>query len=182
MARSVSILGHPLLLMPLATLLAARARGADATTVRWLLLGVGGLGGALLVYLLAQVRAGHWQHVDASRRGERLRLNRVLLIALGVAAGWAFHQTGPSALAIALAAAAAIIAAALLLAPWLKLSLHVAFAVFAAFLAGWPAGCGLLALAAAVAWSRLTLGRHSPRDVVAGALAGALAGLLLTIA
>jgi membrane-associated phospholipid phosphatase len=54
----------------------------------------------------------------------------------------------------------------------------VAFASYAALLA-WPATAfvviGLL-LVLGVAWSRLVLGRHTPRDVVAGALAGLLAG------
>ena len=35
----------------------------------------------------------------------------------------------------------------------------------------------LLLFAATVAWSRLALQRHTPRDLVAGAVAGALAGL-----
>lgn len=182
LARIVSILGHPLLVMPLATLLAARSRGADAASVRSLTLAVGVLGGVLFVYSLAQVRSGRWQHLDASRRVERLRLNGVLLLALGTAAAWAFHHAGASPLAIALGAAAAIVAVALLLSHWLKLSLHVAFGVFAAFLPGWsfPA-LALLVLAAAVAWSRLALQRHGVVDVAAGAVVGAAAGMLFAM-
>jgi membrane-associated phospholipid phosphatase len=51
---------------------------------------------------------------------------------------------------------------------WLKISLHVAFAVFSAVLL-WPrigAVAALLILAVAVAWSRLVLGRHTRREVV----------------
>lgn len=183
LARGLSILGHPLLVMPVATLLAARSHGADAATVRGLVVAVGALGGAVLVYALVQVRRGRWQHIDASRRGERLRLNGVLLIALGTAAAWAFQHAGPSPLAIALGAAAAIVAVALLLSRWLKLSLHVAFGVFAAFLPGASvAAPALFALAGAVAWSRLALQRHSPGDVVTGAVVGAAAGLLFAMA
>ena len=45
----------------------------------------------------------------------------------------------------------------------------------------WLARCVALVLAAllfavAVAWSRLALRRHEPRDLVAGAIAGTLAG------
>lgn len=60
-----------------------------------------------------------------------------------------------------------------------KLSLHVAFAVFAAGLA-WPdlaAMAALTATALAVGWSRLALRRHTAVDVALGALAGTSAGL-----
>jgi membrane-associated phospholipid phosphatase len=41
---------------------------------------------------------------------------------------------------------------------------------------------GLLALlVAGVCWSRLALGRHRPRDVVAGLGAGALAGVVFVL-
>ncbi|NCT69240.1 MAG: phosphoesterase [Rhodanobacteraceae bacterium] len=183
LARSISIAGHPLLLMPLATLLAAASRGADAATVHTLLVLVCALGAGLFGYAWWQVRRGRWLHVDASRQDERRQLNRVLLLVLGVGAAWALHAAGPSPLVLALAAATAIVALALLLARWLKLSLHVAFAVFAALLPAWPAATAVLAvLAAAVAWSRLALHRHSRGEVLAGALAGVAAGLVFRIA
>lgn len=60
-----------------------------------------------------------------------------------------------------------------------KLSLHEAFAVFAAFLV-WPnhaATIGLAAVAVLVGWSRLALRRHVAADIILGALAGASSGL-----
>lgn len=183
LARVVSIAGHPLLLMPLATLLAAVSRGADAGTVHTLVVLVGALGAGVFGFAWWQVRRGRWLHVDASRQDERRQLNRMLLLVLGLAAAWALQVAGASPLAIALTAAAAIVALALLLARWLKLSLHVAFAAFAAFLPAWPlAAAALAVLAAAVAWSRLALQRHSRSDVLAGALAGVVAGLVFQIA
>jgi hypothetical protein len=65
-----------------------------------------------------------------------------------------------------------------------KLSLHVAFAIFAAFLV-WPnhaAVAAIAAAAAAVAWSRLALCRHVAADIILGAVAGAAAGLAFHIA
>ena len=82
---------------------------------------------------------------------------------------------GPS-----LALSAAIILVAMLIARWCKLSLHLAFVVFAACLLrelGTASMLAALLFATAVAWSRLALQRHTPRDLMAGAVAGALAGL-----
>jgi membrane-associated phospholipid phosphatase len=79
---------------------------------------------------------------------------------------------------MALALAGAMVTLALVLRQWLKLSLHVAFSVFAALV--WvPAVMTTLVailLAAGVAWSRLALGRHTWPDVWAGALVGGVAG------
>jgi len=79
--------------------------------------------------------------------------------------------------------AAAIVVVALLLRKALKLSLHVAFATFAAlfFWPDWPIVAALLALAVAIAWSRLALNRHTHADIIAGALAGVLTGSALIL-
>ena len=67
---------------------------------------------------------------------------------------------------------------------WLKVSLHAAFAVFAAALV-WPGVASvslMLALAAGVAWSRLVLQRHTLAEVVVGLLLGSASGLVLNLA
>jgi membrane-associated phospholipid phosphatase len=82
--------------------------------------------------------------------------------------------------ALGFAAAGALVLSAMPTARWCQLSLHVAFAADTACLLG-PLGAGAvlagLAFAAAVAWSRLALSRHAPRDRIAGAAAGVAAGL-----
>jgi len=164
--------------MPVASVLAAQAHGADTAALLMLALTVGTLVLAVLAWSLWQVRRGRWTHVDASTRSERRGLNGFLLLAFAVAALGTWLLAQPR-LALAFALAAAIISIALLLARWLKLSLHVAFAAFAALVAGgFAAVIGLGAFAAAVAWSRLELGRHDRADVVAGAAVGVFAGIV----
>jgi len=184
LARLLSILGHPALLMPAAVAWAAHDRGAPVAV---LLAAVGvssGLAAIVGVYSLAQVRAGRWAHVDASAPHERRTLVRfVSVLAFGAAAAlWLAGQ--PAVLVAGLLAAGALLVCARLTRRWLKLSLHAAFAMFAATLL-WPdlLPFGLaLAVAAAVAWSRCRLGRHTVPEVLAGLLAGAAAGAALGLA
>lgn len=179
-ARALSIGGHPLVVLPATALGVAAASGAGQRQL-WIT-------GAVLLLLAAgiqgwawfQVRRGHWQHVDASQKHERRGLNRFLLGLLVVLALYFATVAPQRPLALGLACAAAMIAAGMLLAPWFKLSLHAAFAVFSAALmwALGPLAMALgLAFAAAVAWSRWALGRHEPRELVAGAAAGGGLGL-----
>lgn len=178
-ARWLSIAGHPALVMPLAVPLAAARRGAT-----WQALAVAAVLAAAIAAIVGgyswwQVRAGRWTHVDASVPRERRHLN-LFVVALLLSSAGALRLAGEgAALVIGLSLAAGIVAAALVLQRWLKVSMHAAFAAFAAALL-WP-GTGALAfgvLALGVGWSRLRLGRHDTAEVVVGLLLGCAAGVV----
>ena len=179
-ARTLSVLGHPLLVLPSAVLLHLAASGDQPQPMLLVALGFAAFAVLVLGYSWWQVRRQRWTHVDASQRHERRSLNRFLLLALAIAAAASAWLTSLRELALALALSALLVLAGMLGARWWKLSLHVAFAVFAACLllriGVWATLVGL-AFAAAVAWSRLILSRHALRDLVAGAIVGAGAGL-----
>jgi hypothetical protein len=178
LARALSIVGHPMLVLPLAVLALTRTRG-DGGDVVWLGLGFGLFAATVMGYSWWQVRRGRWGHVDASAKHERGSLNRFLLIALAVAALLATVLFPQNELALGLGLSAGLIGIAMLAARCCKLSLHMAFAVFATLLLarlGWGYGLAGAILAAAIGWSRLSLRRHTPGDLLAGAAAGALAG------
>ena len=81
-------------------------------------------------------------------------------------------------MSLGLALSGALIVIALLIARWVKVSLHVAFAAFATTLL-WPIKLAVVAgvlLTAAVVWSRLVLGRHVAADVATGLVLGTAAG------
>lgn len=168
-----------MLVLPLAVLTLALLRGERAQAA-WIGAAFAALAALVMGYSWRQVRRGRWAHVDASDARERSGLNRFLLALLGGGAALAAWSGASRELAVGLTLAAAMVLLAALTPRWFKLSLHVAFAVFAAMLL-WRAGAwalaGGLTFAALVAWSRLRLERHAPRDVVAGALAGTLAGV-----
>lgn len=180
LARTVSILGHPLLVLPAAVLLLA-VGDADAPRRVWpIAIAMAVLAAAVMGYSWWKVRSGRWTHVDASGREERRSLNRFLLPALA-GGGLAAWFSGAHAFGLGLGVSALLVAAAMACARWCKLSLHLAFALFASLLlwhvSPW-AGTAALALAGLLAWSRLALGRHAPRDLVMGTIAGTCAGLL----
>jgi membrane-associated phospholipid phosphatase len=181
LARAVSILGHPLLVLPAALALPTVLRNGDAATLRSILPGFALFAVLMLGGSWWQVRRGRWAHIDATAPSERHTLNRTLLVAIVIGALLAWFWRSTLDLVLMLTLSACIIAVAILSARWWKLSLHIAFVVYAAGLL-WPlgpvavgAGCGFAGI---VAWSRLQLSRHQPRDLVAGAVAGALAAAI----
>lgn len=178
-ARALSIFGHPMLVLPVAVLLIVLARG-DARTAVASGMAFATFAALVMGYSWWQVRRGRWSHVDASATHERRALNRFLLVALTAGAWLVAWRGGQPLLALGLALSAAMILTAMLTARWCKLSLHLAFIVFAACLLrelGTAWMFVALSFAAAVAWSRLALERHTRRDLVAGAVTGAAAGL-----
>lgn len=180
LARAVSIAGHPLAVVPLASLATFVARGGELGRALPFLLGFATFGALAMAYSWWQVRQHRWEHVDASNPEERRLLNRFLSLGLAVGAALVGVKTPAREIALGLALSAVLVLAGAASARWCKLSLHVAFATYGALLlVSVGAGTALvgLAFAAAVAWSRLVLSRHVPRDLVAGAAGGAAAGL-----
>jgi membrane-associated phospholipid phosphatase len=178
-ARALSVVGHPALLVPSAVAWAAMDRGAPPSVLRWAVGASVFVAISVLIYSAVQVRKGRWRHIDASVPQERGQLN-LFLAALLMGAATVLGWTGGQAIvASGLAVCGAVVVFALLTRHWLKVSLHVAFAVFAATLVGpnaWALSMAL-ALAAGVSWSRLVLKRHTPIEVMVGAWVGGAAGL-----
>lgn len=178
-ARALSIIGHPAIVLPLATWLALTLQSPAAASNLAIVAIPASIAALGVAYTLVQVRRGRWAHVDASGKQERRDLNRFLGIGLPLAALLAWLVGARVHAVVALLIAAFIVLLGAALARWLKLSLHVAFGVFAAALP-WPAwewvACGLL-LAVLVGWSRLVLARHTVVEVVLAFPVGALAGL-----
>ena len=169
----------PLVVMPVAVLALMVLQG-DGRHAGWALAGLALLGALIMLFSRNQVRRGRWQHVDASGKQERSSLNRFLLVLLVIATLACLLGGASLPLTLGLGLSAAMLVVAMATARWCKLSLHLAFATFAALLLAslsWWVGMAGLLFAAVVAWSRLHLQRHVPRDLVAGACTGLLAGL-----
>jgi hypothetical protein len=139
---------------------------------------------AVLGYSLFKARRGDWLHVDASIPSERAQLSSRVGVGLLAAAGalWLAGLHVGFAMVVGLSGLIVVVGHAFR--GVAKLSLHVAFAVFATFLV-WPshlASAALAVVAVSVAWSRLVLRRHVVADIILGALAGAAAGVAFRVA
>jgi membrane-associated phospholipid phosphatase len=178
-ARSLSIVGHPLVVSPGATWIALASRTSGARVVPLALALFALLAVCIAVYSWTQVRSGRWTHVDASASRERRSLNSFLLAVLSVCAAALWLQPHARAIALGLTLSCCVIGAAMLAAGRLMISLHVAFVVFASIIL-WQVSvtvvAGALVFTAAVGWARLELGRHTLAEVVAGAALGFAAG------
>ncbi len=179
LARAVSIVAHPVVLLLVAALIAASARGATIAQLQFVGGALTALGIAVLGFGWWQVRIGRWSHVDASVPKERASLNVFLSVLMLLSAALIWFLTRRTSLSIALALSGTIILTALLTARWVKVSLHTAFAAFATALL-WPNGFAVaagVAVTTAVVWSRLELGRHVAADIAVGLLLGVIAGV-----
>jgi membrane-associated phospholipid phosphatase len=176
-ARSLSILGHPLVVLPAAV--AVLVLHSHASSAALIVSAVCGIAGAVLAYSFWQVHRGHWQHVDASARAERRALNLFLAIVLFLGAVVAFYLLSEPGLSLGLLLSGLLIVVMMLVSPWIKLSLHASFAVFAVLLL-WPLKLWYVAIAsvaaAGICWSRVLLARHTVAEVLGGGLLGGICG------
>lgn len=183
LARAVSIVGHPMVLVPAAIAVAMRGRvtSGQATLV------LGAMFGAIAivaVYLVHGVRSGRLSHVDVPAQRERGGFYRVALAASAAATVVLAIVPAPPAAPAGFGCAFALLAVASVVNRWVKASLHTAFAIVAAGVVGPEAprafAC-LAVMAVLVPWSRVTLGRHTKREVVVGAALGVTTALALAL-
>ena len=176
-ARSMSIIGHPFLVVPSAVLAVLLHRDAASTAA--VAVPVCGVCVGAFAFSLWQVHRGRWQHIDASVTTERSSLNLFLATVLLIGAAVGFYQKAEPGLSIGLLLSGLLIVLAMMVSPWAKLSLHAAFAAFSVLLL-WSLTVWHLVLAGAAAagicWSRVVLGRHTIGEVLAGSGLGALFG------
>jgi hypothetical protein len=181
LARVLSIVGHPVLVLPVAVLVSGRERGVSMATQSTTIGVTVGIGVGVLVFSAVRVWLGHWKHVDASEPAERNQLNGFTAVLLFGAALAGFLSSGGSRdLYLWPACSGGVVLAAIVLRRRMKLSQHVAFDLFAA-IAVLPSVWAALAIALltiGVGWSRLVLKRHTRMEVAVGTVVGVVAGAL----
>ena len=174
LARLVSAATRlPLLAVPL--FLAVGLEAAGGPGLLWALLCVFLTSGLSLLYLLPLTRSGKVRDPRSIPRGERVGPLRVVAALHAFAFAMVYGLGGPAELSAALLSYAIATVLFALLTPLINLSLHAAgvagAAVCLAFVFG-ISGAWALLLLPAVSWARLRLGRHTPPELLLGALVG----------
>lgn len=179
MARWISILFHPFVMVGVMVGGAAAARQGAEGAVRAVALTALFTMVPMAILMWRQVRRGRWQNADASNRAERPILYIVGGVALAALLAYLMLFRSQSFMVRGVVVTLGMIVVCALATRWIKVSLHMAFATLAATtlaLMRTPSGYVLLLLLPLLMWSRLTLNRHSPPEVAVGALIGACAG------
>ncbi len=178
-ARWLSILLHPFVMVGALVGSAAASRQSTGDALRSVALVVVFTILPLAVLMARQVRRGAWHNADASNRDERPLLFLVGGVALVALLACVVLLQPQSFMVRGVVTTLGMLAVCAVTTRWIKVSLHMAFATFAAAalaLARSPAGYILLLALPPLLWSRLTLNRHTRVEVALGVLIGALAG------
>jgi membrane-associated phospholipid phosphatase len=181
-ATAVSIVVHPFVCITLPALLVSwnlHGRNAALEAVGAVLLGAIV---PLSLYILWLRSTGQWQSVDASMQTERPLLYRAVLAAMIPASLYLLYVERTGIIVRGVLAVAILMSLGAALNRWLKLSLHVAFAVFAGLVLNQLSpdyGIAFLIIVPLVAWSRLALWRHTMAEVLGGIGLGAVAATVV---
>jgi membrane-associated phospholipid phosphatase len=177
-ARWISILGHPFVLIPglVAAVTVSSLPPEQAAQIVGIVVLVSVV--PMLLLMVRRVRSGAWTNYDVSVREQRTGMYPAALAITTVTVLVLAWAQVPRPILRGVLAILLLIGIAALVNLRLKISLHTAFAVFTAA-AFWPSRglvAGVLVLALAIGWSRLELGRHTWAEVLGGALLGAVVG------
>lgn len=181
-ARIISVIGHPFVLLSLTVLIVAfhRTHPLRALTIG----GVTVLSTVtpLLFIIRRKVSAGKWSDHDVSDASERKSFYPIAITVCTLATFVFYLLDFPRALVVGMLISLVILLAAMLINHRSKISLHVIFAMYFAvslFAVSYWSGAGFLLLAAVIGWSRVRLERHNLTQVLSGAFLGAIAGIVL---
>ena len=181
-ARWVSIVFHPFVMVAAMVGAAAAARQSQAAAVRSVAVVVVFTIIPLAFLMWRQVRGGKWDNADASNRTERPILYLVGGVSLFALLGFLSLQSTQSFMMRGVVATLGMMAVCAIATQWIKVSLHMAFATFAATalaLVRSPVGYALVLALPPLVWARLTLQRHTLVEVALGTIIGAAAGMAL---
>ena len=181
-AKYVSVIGHPLLTIPVfvVSVLFHVQDFKSALLTSILLVFV------IIVPLILKMyrgeKKGVYTNFDVSDQGERKGWYFFALALLSLTVIILFATNQSRAVCVGFLLAALLLFSAQVINYYIKCSLHVSFNTFLSFLILpiniYLAGLFFLFLVA-IAWSRVYLGRHTIKEVTVGAILGIVFGLLL---
>jgi membrane-associated phospholipid phosphatase len=180
-ATYISVIGHPLLTIPLFVITALFSLNDFQSALSMSLLIVGGIFVPLTIKTYLGYKKGTYTNFDVSNQAERQSWYSLPLVLLLIVTVVLFATHQPKALKWNTLYAFILLLTSQLINFSIKSSLHVSCNIFLSFLMlsiNWTMGISFLAFVVLVAWSRLILKRHTFKEILAGTIIGFIIGLL----
>lgn len=181
-ANLISIICHPLLTIPLFVLIASSAFGdfKSAALVSFLIIGCIFLPSTIMIFI--RTRRGSYTNFDISDMKQRNSLF-IFALPLIIAISIILYETGqPRIFYLSVFFAFLLMFISQIVNFYIKSSLHVSLNIFLSSLVGMMNirfGVFVFLLTGLIGWSRLTLGRHTLKEIITGAGIGVSISLVM---
>jgi membrane-associated phospholipid phosphatase len=183
-AKCISIIGHPLLTIPVFVLTALFNFESVEKASGISVLIIGGIFIPLIVKMYHGERSGKYSNFDVSNKSERQSWYTYVLILLAVITLTAFITGQSRTVCLSLLFSTLLLCTSQFINRFIKSSLHISLNVFLFFMIlhmNPVIAFGFAPVICLIAWARLALKRHTPKELVMGALIGFSWGALFWI-
>ncbi|MBP1616479.1 MAG: phosphoesterase PA-phosphatase related protein [Bacteroidetes bacterium] len=181
-AQFISVIGHPLLTIPLFVLIVTFSKENSSTAILVSFLIIGCFFIPVTIMLFVKSRNGSYSNFDVSNRIQRKSLY-VFSIPLLTAVTIVLYLTDQSlSICLSVFFALILLIVSMVVNFFVKSSLHVSLNVFlAALVYGVDSkiAVAILLFTLVLIWSRITLGRHTCKEVILGFILGFSLGLIM---
>lgn len=180
----LSSLGHPLVTVSVFTLIALFRFETQENARLYSALIVGGVLLPLAIKMYLGVKKGTYSNFDVSNQQERKGWYKYALLLLAILTGVLWMTAVSDGVRLSVSCALLLLAGSQLLNHYIKASLHVSVNTFLAFLMlplNWVIALIFASFIPFIAWARVVQGRHSSREVWAGAFLGVVVGVVFLI-
>lgn len=181
-AQFVSVVGHPLLTIPVFTAIALFKNGNIGNAIFVSFLIIGCIFIPLLLWMYIKSRNGSYTNFDVSDRKQRKSLFLFAIPLLLIVTVVLYKTNQSENLRITVLFALILTVVSQIVNFFIKSSLHVSLTIFLASLLytfDYRIGIIVLLFTGLLAWSRVKLKRHTVKEVICGFLTGTCVGLLM---
>jgi len=182
MARLISVVGHPLLTIPLYVIIILFSNEGFRKAIFLSSLIIGCVFIPLIIRLYLKTTNGTYTNFDVSDRKQRKSVFVFIIPILCIVTFIVFKTGQSTSLFLSLLMATILLLISQLANLYVKSSMHVALNIYLSFLVmtvNFKIGIVLLLFTGLIGWSRIVLGRHTLKEVMVGDMIGLTVGLVM---